>query len=331
MTGLALMTRAPDRDRVARLRRRIGAAVVAAERARRDRAGSRGPEAVAASLVRGLTALGVAVSVNPRELEAFETVGVLSDLGALQAAIDWRSRSSRRRLIAGPNLVVLPSDAPELMSAAQIDLVVVPSEWVLELYERDMPALRGRVAVWPAGVDTSHWRPPGTPAPPRRRALIYRKPINDQADALDAAVDGAERALRDAGFATERLTYGEFGPRRYLQALHEADVLVFFSPTESQCLAVVEAWAAGIPTLVWARGRMVYRDMVYDTSSAPYLSGQTGRAFRTVAELAALLADWDALAPSFAPRRWVLEHMTDEICAARYRELALDAMRVPGS
>jgi glycosyltransferase involved in cell wall biosynthesis len=319
--GLVLLTRAPDRGRGAKVLRRARSARVAAQRARHGEFGPRGPQAVATSLVRGLTELGVPFVVDPPRLDGARTIGVLSDLEALRAGISWRREGSGRRLVVGPNLVVLPSDEPELMAAPEIDAIAVPSRWVRELYEADTPGLQGRIAVWPAGVDPARWRPP-IPAEPRgRRALMYVKALNGDEMALEAAVEAAGSALAAAGFRTTRLSYGGITPRAYRRALAAADVLVFFSPSESQCLAQVEAWATDVPTLVWARGRLEYRGRVYSSSSAPYLSSATGAAFADGDELAALLVGWDELAAGFAPRRWVLENMTDAISARIYRDL----------
>jgi hypothetical protein len=312
--GLALVTHAPQRGGVDKLRRLVEHLGLRADDAP-------GPGAVAASLERGLRALGVSYQRNPRSWDGVQTIGVLSDLEALRAAIAWRRGHPDRRLLAGPNLVVLPSDAPNLMGAPEIDLVVVPSAWVRDHYADDMPALQGRIAVWPAGVDPHAWSPP--PGRSRgRRALLYRKALHGQVDAIEAALTDALAALAASGFTCETLTYGDFSADEYRTALHRSDVLVFFSPSESQCLALFEAWAADVPTLIWDRSRLEYRGSVRHSSSAPYLTDQNGRAFVDSATLRTLLADWDGLAASLRPREWLLLHGTDSVSAAAYLELA---------
>jgi hypothetical protein len=324
---LLLLTRAPDLDAQARVRRWIGAAHATGLRASRGQLGPRGPQAVLASLVRGLEVIGAPFALNPRTVRSAGTVGVLSDLEALRRAIAWRRDGTAARLIAGPNLVVLPSDAPELMTAPEVDQILVPSEWVRELYEADSPQLTGRVSVWPAGVDATRWQPHAVAAAGagERRALLYRKVVNGQEEELDGALAAADAILRGAGFSTTTLTYGAFSPRQYRRALRATDVLVFFSPTESQGLALAEAWAADVPTLVWDRGRLEYRGRVYVSSSAPYLSAATGRPFADAPQLAELVGRWDALRAELEPRAWVLAHMTDEVCARGYLRLAASA------
>jgi hypothetical protein len=306
---LILLTRPPRRSP----KRLLGAALDTAVRASRGQLGPRGPQAVAASLERGLAEIGEPFELNPRRLPGGDgVVGVLSDLDALAAAIEWRRGHSGRRLLAGPNLVILPSDAPDLMAAPEVDLCVVPSDWVKDLYEEDTPQLRGRVAVWPAGVDAGYW----SPGDGGRRALIYVKRLPGQRNVTEDELQATREAL--AGYEVTELEYGSFTRDQYRDALREAALVVFFSPSESQCLAQVEAWSADVPTFVWNCARWEHGGRVRETSSAPYLSDRTGALFDDPAELPALLQRRD----SFSPRAWVLEHMTDAVCAAAYRDLA---------
>lgn len=293
-----------------------------AHRALRGQLGPRGPEAVSSSLRRGLAGAGKEFRLNPRRLDGNRVVGVLSNLSALEEALEWRRAAPDRRLLAGPNLVILPSDARELMTAPELDVCIVPSEWVKRLYEEDAPELVGRIAVWPAGVDPLQWAPQRQPEHRRGSALLYRKWLPGQANASDEEVEEAARALRAAGFSVKRLDYGRFSPAEYRSALDSAELMVFFSPTESQCLAQVEAWAANVCTLVWAQGVFHCGGRVYVSSSAPYLSDTTGLEFRHVEELTAILENWDQLRARFRPREWVLANMTDERCATAYWKLA---------
>jgi hypothetical protein len=318
---LIILSRAPLTLGRTTPRRAITSALGAARRRRRGRL-RRGPHAVLSSLVRGLDALGLPFEHNPQRFGCSETVGVISDLDALAAAIAWRRGSPCRRLVAGPNLTILPSDAPTLMTAPEIDLCLVPSDWVRDIYERDAPSLAGRIAVWPAGVDAAFWAPAAQGFGMRRRALLYRKDLPRQRNASDELISGARTALEGAGFEVTLAVYGTFEQWDYRAMLRNVDVVVFFSATESQCLALVEAWAADVPTLVWSCGRFDYRGRSFESSSAPYLAPANGRWFSDVGGLAALLADWADLRADMSPRNWVLENMTDEHCARAYWRLA---------
>jgi hypothetical protein len=321
--ALTILTRPPSRNGPsAEGRRAISSVADRTVRRRRSQTGARGPESVLASLRRGLAALRLPFDLNPRRFRSARTLGVLSDLEALEAGIAWRRVTAGGRLIAGPNLVVLPSDAGPLMTAEEIDLCLVPSEWVRRYYEADSPALAGRIEIWPAGVDAAYWSPDPPRRPSGRRALLIRKLLPGQVNASDVEIAAAGSLLRDAGFEATTLEYGSFKQRDYRAALRSTDLVVYFSPTESQCIAMVEAWAVGVPTFVWSCGRLRYRDEEVPSSSAPYLSERTGRFFENTSSLGDLLSSWEDLCQGFRPREWVLEHMTDQVCARAYWDLA---------
>jgi hypothetical protein len=292
--------------------------------------GPRGPESVLGSLCRGLGALQLPFERNPRGIGSADRVGVLSDLDALADAIAWRRQAQDRRLIVGPNLVVLPSDAGPLMTADEIDLCLVPSQWVKHLYEDDAPELKERIAVWPAGVDVGYWRPGSLDGAESRRALILRKQLPGQRNARDVDIRGARDLLTEAGFDVSSLEYGSFRQRHYRKALRTADLLVYFSPTESQGLAMVEAWAVGVPAFVWSCGHLRYREREIRSSSSPYLTPETGRSFEDLDALEVLLAGWEELRPTFRPRDWVLRNMTDTVSARAYWDLSHRTARSRG-
>ena len=300
---------------------------------RRRRLPVRGPDSVAASLQRGLSELGLPLELNPKRLSAGSgPVGVLSDVGALRSAIDWKRAAPGRRLVAGPNLVVLPSDAGRLITSPEIDLVLVPSPWVRDLYEHEAPELSGRVAVWPAGVDSNYWAPAAgiKPSPyvgEMPRALLYIKAIAGQRNPSDEYLIQTRAALTRAGFFCEEVEYGSYQAGDFLSALQRADLMVAFSSSESQGLALLEAWSTNVPTYVCATGEAIIDDRKFDTSSAPFLSPETGAEFGTIVQFEELLERFVRTAGEhFRPRSWVLKSMTDSHSAQRYWDLAHGAV-----
>lgn len=53
-------------------------------------------------------------------------------------------------------------------------------------------------------------------------------------------------------------------------------------------------------------------------STCPYLTKETGTTFFELRELEDILKKMPELLPTFAPRKWVLENMTDEVCARKF-------------
>src|SRR4029077_7913349 len=112
----------------------------------------------------------------------------------------------------------------------------------------------------------------------------------------------------------------------YRTLLDQAAIGVFLSAFETQGIALAEAWAMDVPTLVWdPRGEAQWRRHTFTSrASAPYLTPAPGRLWRTLDELEPALRAAMADRAGFQPRRWVLAHMTDAICSAALLEIIRD-------
>jgi hypothetical protein len=254
-------------------------------------------------------------SYNPSTLrEVASIVVVLSGIDALEQAIAWRRKRWIDCLMAGPNLVVLPHEANGILKSPEIDYCIVPSEWVAAAYQQDAPILTGRIRVWPAGVDENYWAPVGRGD--SRRVLIYWK--TEPQEFLDAVVSVAERA----GFTVDTVRYGAYGREEFKEKLSRAGIAIFISRSESQGIALAEAWSMNVPTLAWDPAELTYEGRRYDpVSSCPALTEETGRRWKKLDDLERELANLN-WTPAAAPRNWLLENMTDERCALRLLEIA---------
>jgi hypothetical protein len=118
-----------------------------------------------------------------------------------------------------------------------------------------------------------------------------------------------------------RSRHGEhaiFSPADYRDLLDRSAIGVFLSTFETQGLALAEAWSMNVPTVAWdPQGTAAWRGRTFESrSSAPYLTPATGRLFRRVEDLEAVLRGANAERDAFRPREWVLANMTDAICSA---------------
>jgi hypothetical protein len=275
-----------------------------------------GHPSVTRSLTRGLKRIGNTYSLNPVSLR---NVGrlciVLSSIPALRQATEFRRNGRIRLLLAGPNLVVRSNEHGGILASPEIDACLVPSKWVATAYAEDAPALAGRIRVWYAGVDEAYWAPQGL-REERRHALIYSKNVDD------AIVRLAESALGRAGWSITRVAYGSYSKCKFRAALRESRFAVFLSPTESQGIALAEAWSMDVPTLVWQPRELVIGNKRYsEFSSGPYLNPETGALWTTGEELGRLLAHLPVLLSQFSPRAWIQRNMTDVHAARKLREI----------
>lgn len=282
----------------------------------------RGHFAVTRSLVEGLEKIGADFNYNPTSLSQLgNTVIVLADVRALRQAIRLKQEGKIRRLFAGPNVVHFSSDFGSILASPDVDTVITPCDWVIVNYVTDNPSLLGRIFAWPAGVDTAFWKP---------EALIKR----DHILILDkySPTDGPERIqpfvdyLQEQGWTVDVLErqIGKIGytQEQYLQLLQHTCLMIGFAGgSESQGIAWAEAWAADVPTLLWRNTQQVLHGRLLRVSTAPYLCEHNGLFFDDFEQFKQQFAYWQANRTQFVPRKWVLEHMSDEVCARRLFEM----------
>lgn len=281
-----------------------------------------GHVAVTRSLLHGLTELGWQHNYNPLMQHCIaEHCLVLANEEALRQAILLKRAGKIKRLVAGPNIVVLPSEMDALMASPEIDLCLVPSEWVKQVYLAETPALEGRIAVWAAGVDVTQWcAPPPGPAMPAPVVLLYVKSGMTE-DELTCLHD----LLVSHGATVIRVDYGQYDASQFRQHLARASLCIFVSASESQGIALQEAWSCDRPTWVFDPGYWsAPNGRCYPASSAPYLSADCGHAFSALDALAILLKRWENGEFHYAPRHWVSQHMTDKTSAERLTSLLFD-------
>ncbi|GAA6212660.1 hypothetical protein NBRC116602_24010 [Hyphomicrobiales bacterium 4NK60-0047b] len=282
-----------------------------------------GHSAVTRSVIHGFRDIGVSVNLDPKSLnQVAETVHVLSDLAALKQAISWKRQGQIKKLVAGPNLVVLPSDDLAI-SAPEIDLFLVNSEWTRSVYIEDLPLLEDKINIWPSGVDIKFWQPADA-IKTSDRALIYIKDKTCQ-----SLIKKCEKALNEQGIVSQRLVYGEYQLEEFRKELSLSTISVFFSAHESQGLALAEAWAMNIPTLVWEPGSIkIKRKGSINTlertcSSAPYLTNSCGLFFKTETEFEDSLSKYINNKKSYSPRKWVIENLSDSKSALNLQDIIL--------
>jgi hypothetical protein len=269
---------------------------------------------VTRSLVSGLQKLGVRFAYAPRlERTTARAAVVLGGVEDLRAAMAWRRSGSCGLLLAGPNVVEIPTDQGGILLSPDIDRVIVASDKVRRQYESLTPQLVGRIWVWPAGVDENYWH--STSVGQRNTVLIYNKRMAELATQLSSV-------LAKNGFQCEVINYGDHRKDRYRlhqlrSALDRANACVMLTLDEPQGIVAAEVWSMNVPTLA-------YRAPGYETvETLPYLSPDTGSYWSSIEELVTLLKTLPRAA--YRPRSWVLANMTDAICAAKLVALVNDS------
>ena len=110
------------------------------------------------------------------------------------------------------------------------------------------------------------------------------------------------------------IQYGKYSQAEYRKMLQRAKIAIFFGGTESQGLAILEAWSCNVPTLIRipiANSSSLPNESTYGQHCmdyAPYLNQKTGAFFTNKIELLALLYSLENSELKFNPRLWAMEN-----------------------
>lgn len=277
-----------------------------------------GHPAVTRSALAGLKKLNASFNYNPEHLaDVAPTVLVLSNLKALRQALDLKKKGAIHTLFAGPILVIDPLEEKELLSSEEIDGLIVPSEWVKVFYTTELPSLKGKCHVWPSGIDIENWSLNLFKKPKKKQALIYDKLDHGQ------PLKKYRKFLTEKGWDVAIIRYGSYRQEQYRKELQKSDIALFFSPSESQGIALAECWASNVLTFVWNRGFAYYkkREKKVPASSAPYLTSEAGFFFSDFASFEKAYLEWEARPLPLRPLEYVSTHFSDEVSAERLLNL----------
>lgn len=268
-----------------------------------------GPGSVVRSYLDGLKKNNVHFNFNPSDdNEIGDAVHVVSDIQKLAKAIELKKAGKIKMLLAGPNLMLGPSDHNRILTSPEIDVVLINSEWTRVAYVEQEPSLQGHIAIWYAGVDELSWIPKKSSLFNEKKVLVYWKTESE------SFCREIEDNLRSFGYIPMRLRYGTHNHEEYKKTLQEVQFAVFISCSESQGIALAEAWAMDVPTINWDPEELAAHGRVYSQcSSCPYLSPATGLRWKSIEQFKNILINLDQY--QFSPREWVLKNMTDEVSA----------------
>lgn len=274
----------------------------------------RGPAGVLRSLTQGLRENSIDFKVNPllSEIPNNSTVHVLSSFEALELGIRLKKEQKVSKLIAGPNITVLPTDRNKILLSSQIDVVLQPSDWTKDLYVFLCPELKDKIKVWAAGVEDFKIE---NKFLDKDTVLVYKK------NCPTALYNYVVKTLETQGFKVKTLQYGNFQRNEYFQLLDTCKFMVYITESESQGLALHEAWMQNVPTLVWNQGFYKINEsqnFKTDKVSAPYLTDQNGHFFSSQEDFNEKLEIFTKKITDFNPREDSLNKFTDSKSALAY-------------
>ncbi|RYE51803.1 MAG: glycosyltransferase family 1 protein [Sphingobacteriales bacterium] len=129
----------------------------------------------------------------------------------------------------------------------------------------------------------------------------------------------------------EKVVYGQYDHKTLLDKVSRCKAVIFLCEHETQGLAYQQILSTGTPIIAWDR-QTHWVDPAYfpekvkfqPVSSVPYWDERCGMKFNKIENFKSTLEDFMAKVHEFAPRDYILEHLTLEKCAKDYVKIYRD-------
>ena len=271
-----------------------------------------GHQDIVGSFLRGAKAYpDVEIRVNPSRSGAEGgIVYVPSGWKALRDAAGLKRAGKITKLITGPVGNHL-EDYDWLILDDAIDVCVVPCEWYKAQCEREAAGKKvqfDNIKVWPVGVDHMLWSPRDEKHDFHvGDALVYVKGRGAE------ALLQTEKVLEALGISYKKIFCGSHTPDIYKAMLEWCGFVIYLGYSETQGLALAQAWSMNRPTFVCEPDAVKAQGL----DAAPYLTPETGVKWRCAEELEQMLRNPHA----FSPREWVLNNQTDAIAFGNFLKI----------
>jgi len=279
-----------------------------------------GHQRVFLNLCAGLDQLGVAYRVNDyRSLRQHpEAIACIIGKPHLLDAHAWKNP-----ILFGAAGYSHPLDDPDLLKRLPVRGVLVPGEWMRQMFE---PYYGDRVFSWPVGIDSDRWLP-GEEKDKDIDVLVYDK-VRWERDRYERElITPIQRHLAKRNLRVMTLCYGFYKEAEFQTLLERSKAMIFLCEHETQGIAYQQALSCNVPILAWERGGY-WRDPNYfpkkvqffGVSSVPYWSDRCGLKFTNLSEFQNIFNAFFSYVNhhKFSPRQYILENLTLKQCAQSY-------------
>lgn len=278
-----------------------------------------GHYSVTRSLFDGFQAIGFQdYNYRPPKEDICGHVHVLSGIPALKYGIELKRKGMIKRLTAGPNTIGLADELGwEYLCDKEIDLILWPSQHVVDYYEKYIPELKGKMRPFASGVNENDFKPKEMK---RDCILLYLKHVDPYWG------DYISYVLKKHDFHPVVIQYGDYNLEEYKRLLNRSIFMISLSKGETQGLFLAEAWAMDCPTICWnvhfaTNSRVTKTIFTGNRLGSPYVCNENGGVFDTIEQLEDILVDYKKGNIVWESRKWLLENMTDAVCSRNFLNL----------
>jgi glycosyltransferase involved in cell wall biosynthesis len=256
----------------------------------------RGPGKVYGNLIKGLHQLNIDYTINQNVNNGWKNL-ILQSHWALDTNLI-------NDAIIGPNVCVLPIEDGRVMEQ-KYKKIIVPSDWVKELYKRWLP--EDKIIVWPVGIDTDYFNDFSNETK-TNDCLIYFKRRDEKE--LNQVID----LLKEKNQSFEIVRYGSYSEMDFINKIKKSRYCFLLNNTESQGIAVQEMMSCNLPLFVW--DKTVWDDYgqnhTIDASSVPYWDDRCGVLIKNNNNIIQMFEEFIKNVNKFNPRQYVISNLTLE-------------------
>lgn len=279
-----------------------------------------GPMGVLNSIDRWLQELqrawiALSFNINPPRWEVNPIVFALRGADTLSYAIQLKKQGLIKHLFAGPNISV-PKHKDDIWFDQHIDTIIVPSQRVFDYHCSLSEDLRARMRIRPAGVADL-----GKGQKLKKSLILFKKCCPQ------ALFDQISTYLQEQHIDFSVLEYWKFSPAEYHGLIDQYSAMIYLQESETQGLALQEAWMKDLPTLVWDRGYWEYQGRSRKGSqiSCPYLTDECGMTFADYGDFREKFPQFwqSALTWNFSPRNYCFQELSDLVCTKKLLNASL--------
>lgn len=262
---------------------------------------TRGPGKVYQNLSKGLSLLGHKVN---------KPIVGEPDLNICLQMMPGIESLDPSKTLFGPNLVVLPSEAPALFSDPSRHFLV-PSKWVKDLYCQFDFVHPDNLHVWAVGIDIENWRSINKVY--MQDCFIYFK--NRSQEDLHIV----KLLMKKMNMKYSVIEYGQYTEQELKEACRKSKFAVLLTGTESQGIAYMEILSTNTPCYVFNKTYWKTENGNHNcpATSVPYFDdgfcGRVSPDHVSIDHFSEFVNSLSTFVPSFWVGIYSLEHAADDI------------------
>lgn len=276
-----------------------------------------GHTTVRENLLKGLIGSKTSFEFSSEAKRGISNIGLLAGQNLLRR-ISIDSNFYDSNVVVGPNVFTSPKVFRKELMSQSIKRIITPSPWVLNFFVKQLPELEAKFCIWPSGVDFDYWAPQSDKRVSKEKVLIYSKKAHHSME------EDLILLLKSKKIDFEKISYGNYSAAQYRAKLNEVNAVIYLGNSESQGLALLEAWAMNVPTFVYYSNKEIAirteselcRLNPDEYSPAPYLDGNKGSFWTSIPKIDSLLTNFG----NYAPRDSSLEFSLP-VTTLSYKEL----------